>query len=86
VPTRHRGPDANGQPTGKLAGEWEYDARGVKDFDDSGGPRYRGDGSCRAPRQGRLSFNWYRIAVKVPARIGDFDTRGARVEFETSVD
>jgi gluconolactonase len=35
---------------------------------------------------GRLSFNWYRITVTVPERVGSFATRGARLEFEASLD
>src|SRR5258708_5626683 len=87
VPTRHRGPDANGQPTGNWQATWEYEPHaGVKDFDDSGWTSLAATDLAARRGNGRLSFNWYRIAVKVPARIGDFDTRGSRVEFETSVD
>jgi gluconolactonase len=35
---------------------------------------------------GRVSFNWYRIAVTVPERLGDFDPTGATVVFEVAVD
>jgi gluconolactonase len=35
---------------------------------------------------GRLSFNWYRIAVTIPERIGAFDPTGATVVFEIVVD
>src|SRR5216684_3959277 len=35
VPTRHRGPDANGQPTGNFQPTWDYEPHaGVRDFDD----------------------------------------------------
>jgi gluconolactonase len=36
--------------------------------------------------QGRVCFNWYRIAVTVPDRIGDFDPTGASVVFEVVID
>jgi gluconolactonase len=36
--------------------------------------------------QGRVCFNWYRIGVTVPERIGDFDPTGATVVFEVVVD
>jgi gluconolactonase len=35
---------------------------------------------------GRVCFNWYRIAVTIPERVGDFDPTGATVVFETVVD
>jgi gluconolactonase len=36
--------------------------------------------------QGRVCFNWYRIAVTVPERVGDFDPTGASVVFEVGID
>ncbi|HEX6436341.1 MAG TPA: SMP-30/gluconolactonase/LRE family protein [Candidatus Binatia bacterium] len=35
---------------------------------------------------GRLAFNWYRIKISVPERIGNFDPAGSTVVFATSVD
>lgn len=35
---------------------------------------------------GRLSFNWYRINVTVPEKVGGFDTKGSTVVFEVVVD
>jgi gluconolactonase len=35
---------------------------------------------------GRLSFNWYRTAITIPARIGAFDPTGSTVVFEIVVD
>src|SRR5581483_4684613 len=34
----------------------------------------------------RLGFNWYRIAIRVPDRIGTFDPTGSTAVFETSID
>jgi gluconolactonase len=36
--------------------------------------------------QGRVCFNWYRIAVTVPERIAGFDPTGASVVFEVAID
>ena len=36
--------------------------------------------------QGRVCFNWYRIAVTVPERIGALDPTGATIVFEVVVD
>jgi gluconolactonase len=35
---------------------------------------------------GRVSFNWYRIAVTIPERVGPFDPTGATVVFEVTID
>ena len=59
---------------------------GARDFDDS---RWFSiaPASLDARRgNGRLSFNWYRIRITVPQRIGDFDPTGSTVVFDTSVD
>jgi hypothetical protein len=36
--------------------------------------------------RGRLAFNWYRINITVPERVGTFDPTGSTIVFETSVD
>src|ERR1700758_1368893 len=60
-------------------------AEGI-DYDDSG---WRGlapaDTQLRLS-QGRVCFNWYRIGVTIPERIGDFDPTGASVVFEVAID
>jgi gluconolactonase len=35
---------------------------------------------------GRLSFNWYRIDITIPDRVGTFDTQGSTAVFEIVVD
>jgi len=35
---------------------------------------------------GRISFNWYRVNVTIPQRVGDLDPTGATVVFEVVVD
>lgn len=35
---------------------------------------------------GRVSFNWYRITVTVPDRVGDFDPTGSTLVFEVVID
>ena len=35
---------------------------------------------------GRVCFNWYRITVTLPERVGDFDVAGSSVVFEVVVD
>ena len=36
--------------------------------------------------QGRVCFNWYRLTVTIPDRVGDFDPTGASVVFEVAID
>ena len=35
---------------------------------------------------GRLAFNWYRIRITVPERVGNFDPAGSTLVFATSID
>src|SRR5439155_1985122 len=35
---------------------------------------------------GRICFNWYRIKLTIPERVGSFDPTGSTVVFETSLD
>jgi gluconolactonase len=87
VRTRHRAADAAGQPTGAPVDTWEVSPRaGERGFDDTSWPQL--DPTTLGARRGngRLSFNWYRIALTVPERIGDVRTAGTTVVFETSVD
>jgi gluconolactonase len=59
---------------------------GGTEFDDSMWQRIT-PASLEARRtNGHLSFNWYRINITIPERIGTFDTAGATVVFEVVVD
>jgi gluconolactonase len=60
-------------------------AEGV-DFDDSTWRRLRPEELQLRLANGRVCFNWYRTAVTVPERVGDFDPTGATVVFEIVVD
>jgi gluconolactonase len=87
LPVMHRGPDARGQPTGAPQSTWDFQPHaGGRNFDDSGWPVIEPATLALRRGHGRLSFAWYRINVTIPAQIGDFDTRGATVAFETSID
>ena len=55
-------------------------------FDDSGWRVLAPEETMLRLGNGRVGFNWYRICVTVPDRIGDFDPSGATVVFETVVD
>src|SRR5215211_4512487 len=56
------------------------------DFDDSGWrPLAPGETMLRLGH-GRVGFNWYRIEVTIPERVGDLDPTGATAVFEVVVD
>ena len=59
---------------------------GAADFDDSKW-EVLDPATLKKPRStGKLCFNWYRINVTIPERIGEFTTRGADVAFEVTID
>jgi gluconolactonase len=57
-----------------------------RDYDDSGWETLAPADTMRRLSQGRVCFNWYRIAVTIPERVGDVDPTGATVVFEVVVD
>ena len=56
------------------------------DYDDSAWRELSPEDTRRRLSQGRVCFNWYRIAVSIPERVGDFDPTGASVVFEVTID
>ncbi len=87
VPVEHRepGPDlrASGAPNHTLD---IAPHAGPADFDDSGWPVIPAESLQARRGHGRLSFNWYRTSVTIPARVGDTDPTGMTVVFELVVD
>ncbi len=82
---RSVGPDL--KPSGPPNRTYDIEPRaGAADFDDSGWEVL--DPTTLAGRRstGRVCFNWYRINVTVPERIGDFDPTGSTAVFEITVD
>ncbi len=59
---------------------------GPADFDDSKW-EVLDPTTLKKPRStGKMCFNWYRINLTIPAQIGDFQTTGSTVSFETTID
>ena len=56
------------------------------DFDDSGWRVLAPEETMLRLANGRVCFNWYRLAVTIPERVGDLDQTGATVVFEVVVD
>jgi gluconolactonase len=82
-----RAPGVDGQPTGESVKTYDYMPHaGGADFDDSRWEVLEPTTLQRRRSTGRICFNWYRINVTIPERIGDFDPSGSTVVFETSID
>jgi gluconolactonase len=56
------------------------------DFDDSGWERLAPADTMRRLSTGRVCFNWYRIDVTIPERVGSLDPTGSTVVFEVAID
>ncbi|HUO72242.1 MAG TPA: SMP-30/gluconolactonase/LRE family protein [Solirubrobacteraceae bacterium] len=58
----------------------------ARDYDDSGWRTLSPAETQLRLSQGRVCFNWYRIAVTIPDALGGFDPTGASVVFEVAID
>jgi len=82
-----RSAGADNQPTGAPIKTYDYTPHaGGADFDDSKWEVIEPATLSKRRSTGRICFNWYRINLTVPDRIGDFDPTGSTVVFETSLD
>jgi gluconolactonase len=87
VETQFPAPDANGQPYGATASTYDLEPRaGARDFDDSTWTVIPPETLAQRRGHGRLSFNWYRLRIKVPPSVGGQDTTGSAIYFETRLD
>jgi gluconolactonase len=59
---------------------------GGTDFDDSKWERIAPAQLEERRSTGRLCFNWYRIGITIPEKIGTFDPTGSTVVFEIAID
>jgi gluconolactonase len=75
------------RPDGKMGKTYSYEPRaGSASFDDSAWEVLDPTTLGKPRSTGMLCFNWYRIRVTIPEKIGDFDPTGATVVFDTIVD
>jgi gluconolactonase len=87
VEVEFKAPGPEGQPTGAPVKTYDYTPKaGVAGFDDSQWETIGPESLAKRRATGRLCFNWYRITVTVPERVGDFGTAGSTVVFETALD
>jgi gluconolactonase len=78
---------SDNQPTGAPVKTYDYAPHaGGAGFDDSGWEVIPANSLAKRRGHGRLWFNWYRINITIPERIGEYDPSGSNVVFETSLD
>jgi len=81
------GPGPDLKPSGPPVKTYDYAPKaGAGDFDDSSWESIDATALDHRRATGKLSFNWYRINVTIPERIGTFSTTGSTVVFEIVVD
>ena len=82
-----KAPGPDGQPTGKPIKTYDYTPKaGGADFDDSRWEAIDPTTLDKRRGTGRICFNWYRITVTIPERIGGYDPTGSTAVFETALD
>ena len=87
VETAFLAPAADGQPSRTPNMTYDFEPHGGDaGFDDSSWTEIAPQSLSQRRAGGRLCFNWYRITLTVPQRIGDFDPTNSTVVFETSLD
>ena len=59
---------------------------GEAGFDDAGWPSIKPEDLAVRRSGGRVAFVWYRTKITIPAKIGDFDTTGAKAVLRVLVD
>jgi len=82
-----KGPGPDLKPSGAPIKTYDYLPKaGAADFDDSQWEVLDAATLEQRRSTGKLCFNWYRINITIPERIGRFDPTGATVAFEVVID
>lgn len=80
-------PGVDGQPSTRPNRTYDFVPHaGGAQFDDSRWEAIPATSLDKRRSNGRLSFNWYRIGITIPAKVDGVDLTGSTVLFETSVD
>src|SRR5438045_3299394 len=75
-----RAPGPDRQPTGPAVKTYDYTPHaGGADFDDSNWEVIDAITLDQRRATGRLCFNWYRLRLTIPERVGGFETAGSTV-------
>ena len=78
---------ADGQPTQYPNRAYDFTPHaGRAEFDDSKWEVIDPTTLDKRRSAGKLAFNWYRIKITVPERVGNFDPAGSTLVFATSLD
>ena len=87
VETDFRAPGPDLKPSGKPTKTYDYIPHaGAADFDDAKW-EVLDPTTLEARRSGgKLCFNWYRIIITIPDKVGEFEIRGSTVDFEIVID
>src|SRR6516162_10130839 len=86
IETDFRAPGPDLKPSGNPVKTYDYSPHaGNADFDDSQWEAI--DPTTLEARRstGKVCFNWYRINVTIPEKVGEFQTAGATIAFEIVV-
>jgi len=87
IEVEFKSPGREGQPTGAPNKTYDFTPHaGGAAFDDSKWEVIDPVTLDRRRSAGRLAFNWYRIKITVPERVGNFTTAGSTLVFATSID
>jgi gluconolactonase len=87
IETDFRAAGEDNQPTGNPVKTYDYTPHaGVSNFDDSNWEIIAPNDLNKRRGNGRISFNWYRINITIPAEINGFETNGSTVVFQTALD
>jgi gluconolactonase len=82
-----KGPGPDKQQTGRPIKTYDYEPKaGGADFDDSKWEAISPASLSDRRSTGRICFNWYRIKITIPDRVGAFETKGSTVVFQTALD
>ncbi len=87
VETNFNAAGADDQPSGPSVKTFDYEPKaGVADYDDSTWEKVAATDLQKRRGNGRLSFNWYRVNITIPASIDGFSTSGSTVVFQAALD
>jgi gluconolactonase len=82
-----KGPGPDLKPSGSPVRTYDYSPHaGTANFDDGGWPVINPTTLDARRGNGKVSFNWYRIRVTLPEKVGSFALAGSTVAFEIVID
>jgi len=85
VDSRAVGPDL--KPSGVRIKTYDYAPHaGAADFDDSQWEAIDATTLDQRRSTAKVCFNWYRINVTIPGKVGNFETAGSTIAFEIVID